>query len=163
MLRNVIVGYLSSSRKYDDRRSLSRCALLVVKLETLIVTSIEESAGLSGSMCPEVATSVCGQSPETTTSAWLVRRLPAMYVRREDVALPRGTRARAGPEHPHCEARVYHVHAGGAATVCCCGHIGLRVFQYKLNHRPQFRGYPFRPRICPHQAPGTVLTNMNAV
>ena len=39
VLRNVIIGYLSSSRKYDERRSLSRCALFVVKLETLIVTS----------------------------------------------------------------------------------------------------------------------------
>src|SRR5258708_4285685 len=58
LLRKVIVGYLSSSRKYDERRSLSRCALLVVRLATLMVTSTFEAEGLAGSIVPLVATSV---------------------------------------------------------------------------------------------------------
>src|SRR5687767_5625892 len=57
VLLKLIVGYLSSSRKYDERRSLSRCALLVVKLATLIVTSTEDPDGLEGSIDPLVVTS----------------------------------------------------------------------------------------------------------
>lgn len=57
VLLNMIVGYLSSSRKYGERRSLSRWALLVVRLATML-TSTDESAGRTGSTWPRVVTAL---------------------------------------------------------------------------------------------------------
>src|SRR5215467_3116107 len=57
VLAKVISGYFSTSRKVDDNTSLSRCALLVLRLATWMVTCTEEVSGWSGSMSAVAATS----------------------------------------------------------------------------------------------------------
>src|SRR2546428_69325 len=57
VLLNVIVGYFSTSRKLDERRSLSRCSLWVRMLAVLMVTSTVERSGSSGRISPLAVTS----------------------------------------------------------------------------------------------------------
>src|SRR5215469_1018200 len=57
VLLKVIVGYLSTSRKLDDRRSLSRCSLWVRMLAVLMLTSMFERSGSSGRTSPVTETS----------------------------------------------------------------------------------------------------------
>src|SRR6266581_4789492 len=57
VLLKVMVGYLSTSRNVDERRSLSRCSLWVRMLEVLIVASTWVLSGCSGSMVPPAVTS----------------------------------------------------------------------------------------------------------
>src|SRR5215469_6939843 len=57
VLLKVMVGYLSTSRKLDDRRSLSRCSLWVRMLAVLMLTSMFERAGSSGKTSPVTETS----------------------------------------------------------------------------------------------------------
>ena len=57
VLLNVIVGYSSTPRKLDERRSLSRCSLCVRMLAVVIVTSTLDCSGASGRMSPDADTS----------------------------------------------------------------------------------------------------------
>jgi hypothetical protein len=50
VLLKVIVGNVSTSRKFDERRSLSLVSLWVRMLAACIVTSTDEVSGWSGSM-----------------------------------------------------------------------------------------------------------------
>src|SRR6266700_4189472 len=52
VLLKVIVGYLSTSRKFDERRSLSRWVLWVRILAVWMVTSTDDASGLLGSIWP---------------------------------------------------------------------------------------------------------------
>src|SRR6266571_5344207 len=56
VLLKVIVGYLSTSRRFDDRRSLSRLSLWVRILAACMVISTDDVSGLSGLILPVALT-----------------------------------------------------------------------------------------------------------
>src|ERR1700736_4509462 len=57
VLLKVMVGYFSTSRKLDDRRSLSRCSLCVRMLAVLMLVLWDERSGRSGFTSPDTVTS----------------------------------------------------------------------------------------------------------